>query len=275
MVSKTLNNEVEMPMVGLGTFQITGDEAEQALVNAISVGYTMFDSAAAYHNSEILGSVLKKNFKNRSEYFLTTKLRNCDQRKGDVREALTSTLRFLNIDYVDLYLMHWPNPGTYIDCYKQMEVLYKEGLARAIGVCNFHEHHLENLMQHTEIVPAVNQFELHPLLSQKKLVQYCKERNIAITAYTPFARMHEKLIENPILKEIAACHNKKVTQIIMRWNLQNDIIAIPKSSKLENQRDNINIFDFELSEAEMKAIDGINENFRVRHDPDNCDFNHL
>jgi diketogulonate reductase-like aldo/keto reductase len=171
--------------------------------------------------------------------------------------------------------MHWPNPETFLESWKQMEELYREGLCRAIGVCNFHEHHMEELISIAEILPVVNQIELHPLLSQKPLVNYCTSKRILIEAYSPLARMHKKLINNPIMVSLSEKYNKSVVQIILRWNFQNGIIVIPKTSNKERLKHNIDIFDFNISTEDMKTIDGINKNFRVRYDPDNCDFNRL
>lgn len=270
-----LNNGIKIPCIGLGTFPMVGEELRLAVKTASSMGYTLFDTASAYRNSEDLNISFKENFKSRDEFFVTTKLSNTDQNRGNVREALKRTLGYLGLEYVDLYLMHWPNPGTYIECYKQMEEVYKEGLTKAIGVCNFKEHHLDNLLANTTIVPAVNQIEMHPLLSQPSLVEYCKDKGILIESYTPFARMDKKLFENKVLQRLAAKYGKKVTQIILRWNYQHGFIAIPKSSNYERQLENINIFDFQIDDEDMLKIDSLNENYRVRYDSDNCDFTKL
>ncbi len=272
MYNFILNNGVQIPAIGLGTFPMKGDELVSAVNSAADIGYRAFDTASAYKNTEELGKALKQKFRNREDYFVTTKLSNSQQRKLDVREALTTSLKYLNLEYVDLYLMHWPNPDTYLECYNQMEKVYKEGLVRAIGVCNFHEHHLERLMKNSEIVPSINQFELHPMLTQKPLVKYCKAHGIQVTAYTPFARMSSELINNEQLVKIANKYKKDTTQIILRWNYQNQIISIPKSSNYERQKSNFFIYDFEISDTDIKLIDDINRNFRVRHDPDNCNF---
>lgn len=275
MNSFELNNGVKIPAIGLGTFPMRNDELRNAVKSAASVGYNSFDTASAYRNAEDLCVSLKENFTNREDFFITTKLSNTHQRTLDVRTALTTSLKLLGLDYVDLYLMHWPNSETYLECYSQMESLYKEGLTRAIGVCNFHEHHLNILLSNSSIVPGVNQIELHPLLSQEPLVEYCTAKGIIISSYSPFARMHEDLINNDTLIKLALKYNKKVTQIIMRWNFQKGYIAIPKSSNIQRQRENIDIFNFELCQEDMILIDSINRNFRVRHNPDNCDFNKL
>jgi len=279
----TLNNGLEIPVIGVGTAPIIGNKISiisQSLkqfnigLQAPTLGCTLFDTSAAYNFSErILGYSLK--LKKRSKLFIITKLCNRDQRDGDVRKALLESMKKLQTDYIDLYLMHWPNPGTYLDCWKQMEGLYKEGLARAIGVCNFHEHHLEKLLSAGTIVPAINQFERHPLLSQKPLIKYCENVGIKVMAYTPIGRMHEKLKNNGILIRLSKKYNKTIAQIILRWHYQQSIITIPRTTKTKRIRENINIFDFSFSNEEIESIDSINENLRLRYDPDNCDFTKL
>jgi len=238
-------------------------------------GYSSFDTSAAYGNERWLGFGQKLCEKSRRELFITTKLSNTQQRSGDVEKALQKSLKFLRISYVDLYLMHWPNPDTYLDCWKKMEELYNKGVARAIGVCNFHQHHLEKLLEIATVTPAVNQIELHPLLSQKSLLNFCNKKRIQVVAYSPVARMHDKLIGNFILTELAKKYGKTVTQIILRWDYQCGVITIPKTQQVKRLLENIEIFDFELSSDEILAIDSINEDFRVRHNPDNCDFSKL
>jgi diketogulonate reductase-like aldo/keto reductase len=189
-----------------------------------------------------------------------------------VEDALKDSLKKLNTDYVDLYLMHWPQTETFVDCYLQMEDVYKKGLARAIGVCNFNKHHIEELMEHATIVPTVNQFEIHPLFNQRELVNYCFEMGIQPMAYTPLGRMHDALIKSKVLREIALKYNKSVPQIIVRWNIQNNICVIPKTTKLKRVFEYLDCFEFELTEEEMLAIDGMNENVRLRYNPDTVDF---
>lgn len=211
----------------------------------------------------------------RNELFITTKLSNGAQRTGNVEKALKNSLRRLGTNYIDLYLMHWPNPGTYVDCWKQMENLYREGYAKAIGVCNFHEHHLEELFETATIKPMVNQVELHPLLSQGPLRFFCQQHNIQVQAYSPLARMHERVIKNPVLVSLAEKYDRSVPQIILNWLCCNDIVSIPKASKMLRIVQNLESLDFELSASDLEKIDGLNENFRVRHNPDNCDFSKL
>lgn len=271
--SVELNNGVRIPMVGLGTFPMKR-ELSYVAWRAIRAGYTRFDTAAAYKNEQYLSLVLKF-FVRRKNIFVTSKLSNGGQRTGDVRGQLVASLRRLRMKYLDLYLMHWPNPGTFQDSWKQMEVLQKEGLVRAIGVCNFHQHHMEELLRVADIVPAVNQIELHPLLSQKPLVDYCRSLGVVIESYSPLARMDPKLINHKCLNVLAAQHQRTVPQIIFRWIIQSGHLTCPKTSNPYRLRENINLFDFELSPEEMACIDELNEDYRVRHNPDTCDFTKL
>lgn len=275
MKSYKLNNGVDIPLIGLGTYPMNGKTLLLTTIHALRLGYTYFDTASAYSNEKYLGYGLKLTFKKRKDIFISTKLSNDQQREGNVKAALINSLSALKVDYVDLYLIHWPVPETYIDSWKQMEHLYEMGYARAIGVCNFHEHHLKNLLEVAKIVPAVNQIEVHPLLSQKPLIKFCSEYNILVSAYTPLARMIDQLINNDKLVEIANKYNKTVPQIILKWHIQCGIIPIPKTGNSDRLRENLEIFDFELTNSEVVAINNLNCNYRVRHDPDNCDYSRL
>jgi diketogulonate reductase-like aldo/keto reductase len=236
--------------------------------------YVMVDTAQAYGQCErILGKAWKKI--KRENLYVITKLSNTDQRKGDVKAACYESMRKLGIDYIDLYLMHWPNPDTYVDCWRQMEELYESGVVKAIGVCNFHKCHLENLLKNCRIKPMVDQFEHHPLLTQEDLVEYCKKNDIQVMAYAPTAVMNEKIKNNNCLKALAEKYNKTISQIIFRWNFQNNIISIPATKNIHHYFDNIDIYDFELTDKEMADISSQNVNFRVHPDPENCDFMNL
>lgn len=264
-----------MPLIGMGTWPLNGWRLALIVRKAVKLGYRSFDTASAYGNEKWLGYGIRFSGIHREDLFITTKLSNYDQRRGDVKEACQKSLSRLGIRYLDLYLMHWPNPDTYLRCWKQMEMLYKEGLIRAIGVCNFHQHHLKSLLEIVDVIPSVNQVELHPLLSQSSLIAFCKELGIQIEAYSPLARMHERLIKNEVIVKIAKKYRKTVPQIILRWDYQHGIVSLPKSKNPIRLRENISIFDFILSNEDMKLIDQININFRVRHNPDNCDFSKL
>lgn len=273
MVFVDLNNGLKMPIIGLGTYPLNRFDLINAMRYAYQAGCTSFDTSAAYENERWLGLGVKvlKLFGSES-LFITTKLSNFDQRKGNVRKALLGSMSRLGVKYLDLYLMHWPNPKTYLDSWKQMEDLYEEGLVGAIGVCNFHEHHLINLLDLAKYKPVINQIELHPLLTQVPLRELCRKEGIKIQSYSPVARMDKKLIENQILIDLSCKYNKTVPQIILRWNIQNGLLVIPKSGNKDRIRENFDVFDFELQDEDIKKVDGLNEDYRVRYNPDTVDY---
>jgi methylglyoxal/glyoxal reductase len=275
MHSVTLNNGTEMPLVGMGTYPLNGLKLALLVREAVKLGYRSFDLASAYGNEKWFGRGLTVCGRRRGEMFVATKLSNTGQKGGDVRSALRRSLATLGLTYLDLYLMHWPVPKLYLSSWKQMEMLYREGLVRAIGVCNFHQHHLVELLEVADVMPAVDQIERHPLLSQSDLVSFCHNKGIQVEAYSPLARMHSKLIQNETLVSIANRHKRAVPQVILRWDVQDGIAAIPRSSSAARLRENIGVFDFSLSDEEMELIDLLNADFRVRYDPDNCDFDTL
>lgn len=290
-----LNNGVEIPAIGMGTGLIRlngfrsiigdivkrhGKEIRESnnlyniLKYSVNQGGRLFDTSRAYGKSEeILGNAIK-DF-NRDKIFIITKLSNTDQRSGDIRKALLKSMNALGVEYIDLYLIHWPQPETYLNSWIQLEDLYKEGLVKAIGVSNFHKHHIEKLLSVATIMPTVNEIEVHPLMNQKPLVKYCQELGIRVVAYTPLGRMHDKILNNTNLIEIAHQKKRTVSQIILRWHYQNDIISIPHTKKTSRFNEYMDIFDFSLSDDEMIKINEINENHRLRFDPDNCDFSKL
>jgi diketogulonate reductase-like aldo/keto reductase len=270
-----LNNGCEMPVLGMGTYPLKGLKLALLVRKAVKLGYRSFDLAPAYGNEKWFGRGLKFCGIKRDECFITTKLSNRDQREQDIRLAFKASLTRLGLKYLDLYLMHWPVPNLYLSSWKQMEILYREGLVRSIGVCNFHEHHLKHLLDNSDIVPAVNQIELHPLLSQRNILSFCNGRDIQVEAYTPVARMHEKLIKDERLVSIAKQYKKTVPQVVLRWDFQHGLVSIPKTSSPVRLKENISIFDFNLTDKEMDVLDLLNVDFRVRYDPDNCDFSML
>jgi methylglyoxal/glyoxal reductase len=273
--SVVLNNRVRMPMVGMGTWPLNYLKLALLVRKAAQLGYRSLDTASAYHNERWLGFGVKICGTPRQELFITTKLNNAEQRHGNVKKALRRSIRRLGVKNVDLYLMHWPVPELFLSSWKQMEELHRQGLAKAIGVCNFHRHHLERLLDQADIVPAVNQIELHPLLAQFPLVEFCNEASIQVEAYSPLARMHDKLVKSRTLVSLAEQYGRTVPQIILRWIYQRGIVSVPKSSSAVRLQENISIEDFVLSEKEMASIDQLDASFRVRHDPDNCDFTKL
>lgn len=246
-----------------------------AVANSFNIGFTLLDNSASYYNDEYIKEAIKKSCFKREDLFLTSRVSNSAQIKKNVREELFASLKKMGTDYIDLYQFHWPVTDCYLDTWEEMIKLYKEGYCRSIGVANCHIHHLKAISEIDDIVPAVNQFEIHPLFTQKELIQYCKNRNIQVEAYTPIARLDDRLVRLPVLKRIALKYNKSIVQIILRWHIQNGVIPIVRSLNKKRQLENISIFDFELSQDEITAIDKININSRLRYDPDNCDFSIL
>lgn len=254
-------------------------KAENVYVNAVAhsfrIGFTLLDYSSAYGDGHLIGQAIRKSGIDRKELFLTTRISNDAQRRGKIRECLMNQLKGFGTDYVDLLMFHWPVTDCYLDTWREMVKLYKEGYCRALGVANCHQHHLEELLKVSDIIPQINQFEVHPLFTQKTLIAYCKERNIQVEAYTAIARMDDRLVRLPLLKNIAKKYNKTIVQIVLRWHIQNGVIPLVRSLNPKRQLENISIFDFELTKDEMVAIDGININSRLRYDPDNCDFSIL
>lgn len=243
-----------------------------SLATSLRMGYRLIDYSSAYGYEQLLKIAIKKSGIKREDLFIISRAANKDQYNNCVRESFLSSLKKIGVDYLDLYMFHWPVTDHYIDTYKEIEKLYKEGLVRAIGVCNCHQHHLEAIMKECEIVPMVNEFEVHPLFTQKPLIGFCQDHGIHVMAYTPLARNDDRIQKNLILRGIAKKHGKTIYQVILRWDIQNGLTPIPRSSNAERNRQNFDIFDFELSDEEMKAIDSININSRLRFDPDNLDF---
>ncbi len=267
----TLLNGVKMPWFGLGVYKVQeGEEALQSVMAAMKAGYRSIDTAALYQNEESVGQAIKESGVPREELFITTKVWNEDQRNDSVLEAFETSLQKLGLDYVDLYLIHWPVKEKYKQTWKVLEQLYKEGRVCAIGVSNFQIHHLEDLLSVAEIKPMVNQVELHPLLAQTELRDYCRKQEIQIEAWAPLGQ--GRLLEHPVLQEIAAQHNKTTAQVILRWDIQNQIVTIPKSVKEFRIIENANIFDFALTESDIQKINSLNENKRFGADPDNFNF---
>lgn len=270
-----LNNGLKIPAVGLGTYPMNGFTLIKTLIMATRFGYTSFDTSEAYKNEKAVGHAIKICGKKRKDIIITTKLSNTQQRSGDIKGAVENSLELLQTKYIDLYLMHWPNPDTYLNSWKQMEKAYKRGVVRAIGVCNFHQHHLQKLLNIADVMPTVNQVEIHPLLSQKPLIEFCENNTIKMEAYSPLARMEKNLINNDGLIKIAEKYNKSVAQVILRWDFQLNTITIPKTQNIQRLKENIDIFDFRLNRNEMESINSLNCGLRVRYDPDNCDFRKL
>jgi len=273
MKKAKLNNGIEMPYVGLGVFRMDDNkETEKTIETALSIGYRHIDTAAYYLNEDAVGRAIRKSSIKRNEIFITTKLWNDDQRSGKIERAFEDSLRKLGTDYIDLYLIHWPVAGKFVETWQKMERIYENGRIKAIGVSNFKEHHLEALKKASSIIPAVNQIELHPYLIQEPILDYCKKEGIQTEAWSPFAANKTNLFEENILREIAAKHSKTPAQIILRWDIQREVIVIPKSSNRNRLEENINIFDFELSEEDVRRINSLDKKERIGADPDNFNF---
>ncbi|KSU87532.1 glyoxal reductase [Priestia veravalensis] len=271
----TLNNGVKMPGFGLGVFKVEeGPELVEAVKAAIKNGYLSIDTAAIYENEEGVGEGIRQGLQetglSREELFVTSKVWNSDLGYEETLKAYETSLQKLGLDYLDLYLIHWPVERKYKDAWRALETLYKDGKVKAIGVSNFQIHHLEDLLQDAEVKPVINQVEYHPRLTQKELRAYCEQQNIQLEAWSPL--MQGELLDNDVLSAIASKHNKSTAQVILHWDVQNGVITIPKSTKEHRIIQNADIFDFELTSDEMKQIDALNQNHRVGPDPDNFDF---
>ncbi|TCT18014.1 diketogulonate reductase-like aldo/keto reductase [Melghiribacillus thermohalophilus] len=267
----TLHNGVKMPWVGLGVYKMKNDqEVVNAVKSALEIGYRSIDTAQFYDNEEGVGQAIKESGIPREEIFVTTKIWNTHQGYDLTLKTFEKSLEKLGMDYVDLYLVHWPVPGKYKETWKALEHLYEQKKVRAIGVSNFLIHHLEDLFQEAEIKPMVNQVEFHPQLFQKDLLNFCNEHQILLEAWSPLAR--GKYFGDPVLQELSQKYGKTPAQIMLRWDVQHGVVTIPKSTHVQRQKENADIFDFELTEEEMKALDGLNQDKRVGPHPDEFNY---
>ena len=261
-----LNNGVEMPRLGLGVYKAAPDgEVQTAIADAVSIGYRLIDTASAYGNEEAVGEAVRSLSIPREELFITTKVWNNAQRLGAVEDAFFRSLDRLGTDYVDLYLIHWPVPGMIRDTWRVLEELYQSGKVRAVGVSNFTIRHLDELMSGSSLIPAVDQIEYHPLRDQDELRRFCIRCGITVQAYAPLAR--GAYFSRPVIEKLAEKYNRSGAQIGLRWLLQKDICVIPKAVRPDHLLNNSQIFDFELDEMDMQAIDSLNENFRCSSIP--------
>lgn len=248
-----LSNGVEMPVLGFGVFQIPLDETEQAVVDAIATGYRSLDTARSYLNEEAVGRAIKASGVPRTELFITTKLWIEDQGEDRAKRAFEASLARLGLDYVDLYLIHQPL-GDYYGSWRAMEALHREGLARAIGVSNFYPDRLVDLIDHNETVPAIDQVECHPFFQRTAEQELMRERGVQIESWGPFAEGRNNLFSDPTLSEIGATHAKSVAQVVLRWLTQRGVVVVQKSVRPERMRENIDVFDFDLTDDEMTRI---------------------
>lgn len=269
----TLRNGYGVPCIGFGTWKMPdGEVGIDAVHQALADGYRHIDTAAAYDNEETVGKALATSGLTREELFVTTKVWNTDRGYEPTLKAFEESRKKLHLDYVDLYLIHWPvrEEQGYLRAWKKMEDFRRRGLARSIGVSNYHIHHLEDVLREAEVVPAVDQVECHPELTQVELADFCAGKGIAFEPWSPLGA--GKLLEDPELLSIAASYGKTVAQVILRWGLQRGFICIPKSVHRERIESNAQVFDFELSAADMDRIFALNKNARVGSDPETFPF---
>jgi diketogulonate reductase-like aldo/keto reductase len=261
-----LNNNVRMPILGLGVYQTPpGRVTQNAVKFALDIGYRHVDTARIYSNESDVGEAVLKSGLPREELFVTTKLWNSDQGYDSTLRACEASLKRLGLDYLDLYLIHFPVPETRKESWKAMETLLQKGKCRAIGVSNFTISHLEDLLETHEVIPAVNQVEFHPFLYQKELLEYCQRKGIQVEAYSPLARGER--FKHPRITALATRYSKTPAQLMLRWGLQHGLVVIPKSTGEERIRENTQVFDFEISAEDMKSLDSLNEDLRLNWDP--------
>ncbi|OUQ41832.1 2,5-diketo-D-gluconic acid reductase [Drancourtella sp. An12] len=250
----TLNNGIKMPLEGFGVFQVPDPaQCKQAVLDAINSGYRLIDTAAAYMNEEAVGAAIKESGVDRSELFITTKLWVQDADYESAKKAIETSLEKLGLDYLDLYLIHQPM-GDYVGAYRAMEEAYKEGKLRAIGVCNFYPARLADLCETVDVIPAVNQIELHPFFQQEDALALMKEYGVRPEAWGPFAEGNHGIFTHPVLSSIGEKYGKSAAQVALRWNVQRGVVVIPKSVHKDRMEQNMNIWDFELSEEDMNEI---------------------
>ncbi|WP_196443718.1 aldo/keto reductase [Planomonospora sp. ID67723] len=253
MQTVTLNNGVEMPILGFGVYQIPPEQTEQAVTDALAAGYRLLDTAAAYMNEQAVGRAIKASGVPREELFVTTKLWISDAGEENARRAFEASLRKLGLDYLDLYLIHQPYGDVY-GSRRAMESLHREGRIKAIGVSNFYPDRLVDLIDHNEITPAVNQIETHPFFQRTADQQLMRERGMQLQSWEPFAEGREGLFSHPVLSEIGAAHGKSVAQVVLRWLIRRDVVVIPKSVRPERVAENLDVFDFALTDEQMARI---------------------
>lgn len=262
-----LNNGVKMPWLGFGVYTLNeGEHVEKAVNIALNTGYRSIDTASIYGNERGVGRAVKNSGIPREDIFITTKLWNSDQGFDNTLKAFEDSLKRLDTDYIDLYLIHWPGTNYYIETWKAFERIYQYGKAHAIGVSNFHIHHLQNLMNNCDIYPMINQIEFHPFLFQPELFRFCIDNNIQLEAWAPLTRGYE--LGNDVIRNIGVKYNKSPAQVILRWDIQHAVVTIPKSEQTEHLTENADIFDFELTEDDMEKLDSLDKGKRFGPDPD-------
>ena len=266
----TLNNGRSIPQLGFGVFQIEKKDTVGAVTTALETGYRHIDTAEGYGNEEEVGEAVAKSGLDRADVFVTSKLENSAHRPDDARLAFEASLAALGFDYLDLFLIHWPMPtkydGDFVSTWKVLEEFYRDGRARSIGVSNFQPHHLRRLHEETEVPPAVNQIEVHPYLTQDEVRGFCAEHGIAVEAWSPIAQ--GLVLDDPIIQSIAERLGQTPAQVVLRWHIQRGDIVFPKSTTPARIKENFEIFDFELSDADVTDISALNRDQRTGPDPD-------
>ena len=263
-----LNNDVRMPILGLGVYQSPPGRVTRNAVNfALRVGYRHVDTARIYGNEADVGEAVREGGVPRGDLFVTTKLWNSDQGYDSTLRACEASLKRLGLDYLDLYLVHFPVPDLRKETWSAMETLLKKGRCRAIGVSNFTIRHLEELIEESHVIPSVNQVEFHPFLYQKELLKYCQKRGIQVEAYSPLARGER--LKHPRIISLATKYSKTPAQLMIRWGIQHGLVVIPKSTREERIRENSQVFDFDISDDDMRSLDSLNEDLRLNWDPTN------
>ncbi len=264
----TLANSVKMPIFGLGTYLLTGNHGQKAIEFALKIGYRLIDTATLYNNEKIVGNALKNSKIPRNEVFITSKVWNSDQGYSQTISAFNESLSNLDVEYMDLYLIHWPVEGKWKDTWKALEELYKKGKVRAIGISNFYIPHLEELLQIASIKPMVNQIEFHPFLYKKDVLEFCQEKRIVLEAYAPLTHGYKfKDIKSPQFLQIMEKYSKSAAQLMLRWNIQHGTVIIPKSINPYHISENADIFNFTISSYDMQYLDSVNEDFHSDWDP--------
>lgn len=261
-----LNDGHTMPRLGFGVYQIaSGGRCRRAVEHALRAGYRHIDTAAFYRNEADVGKAVRESGLPRANLFITTKLWNSDQGHASALQAFDRSLRELGLDYVDLYLIHWPEPGKRLDSWRALVEIQRSGRARSIGVSNYTVDHLRELMKHSAVVPAINQVEMSPFLQQPELMRFCREHGIVVQAYCPLT--HGARLDHPVLRRIAARHARTSAQVMIRWALQYEVSPLPKSARNERIEENAAVYDFALDNEDMKALTALDEGYRTTWDP--------
>ncbi|EAZ84092.1 aldo/keto reductase [Lysinibacillus sp. FSL M8-0216] len=276
MGTVTLNNGLKMPLVGYGVFRVPeGEDLAEAVKMAIAKGYRSIDTAQVYRNEESVGrgirAAIEEGLVTREELFITSKVWNDGLSYEETLAAYDSSLEKIGLDYLDLYLVHWPGIDTnYVDVYKALEKIYQDGRVRSIGVSNFHVQHLEKLLNETTVIPVINQIEFHPHLTQVEVRAYCTDKDIQVEAWSPL--MNGALLEEALIQELASKYGKTPAQIVLRYDVQHNVVTIPKTMTATRMVENLDVFDFTLTDGEMAQLDALNDGLRCGPDPEKFNF---